>query len=160
VFTSEVSKHHSHQCTKIFTIHKQLKCITYWVYFDVVGHFVHVLLTDYKSAGYTTGVGLHPDSRVAYRGLSDPKCLFNPSGLSLYDQPLLRCPRLRGSLLQHGLWMMADLWVTLLSLDPEAQVCVPTVASQVVINQRNVNKMSDRHWNVVSRWYIAVSYVQ
>jgi len=61
----------------------------------------------------------------AYRCLPDPKCLFCPPGLSLCLSVDHFCiVPVDDMIIFHGL---ADLWVTLLSLALEAQVCVPAV---------------------------------
>jgi len=105
-----------------------------------VGHLDHVLIVyssmehvTWKSPGPMCGwVGriLHPDSCTSDRCLPGPKCLF----LSIWSiavplcWPLLPCPsRWHGSPPWRAWSVIADLWVTLLSLALEARVCVSAV---------------------------------
>jgi len=67
----------------------------------------------------------------AHQCLPDPKCLFYPSGLSLCLSVNHFClVPVDDMVLFHS---MADLWVTLLSLALEAQVCVPAVKESTSI---------------------------
>jgi len=100
-----------------------------------VGHLDHVLIVyswmehvTWKSPWFHVWLHELVESCIpihAHRCLPDPKCLFYPSGLSL----CLSVDHFR--LVPSMTWfcstawsVMADLWVTLLSLAVEARVCV------------------------------------
>ena len=72
----------------------------------------------WKSPGPMSGwVGriLHPDSCTSVFSWSKVPLLFTWSVTVLLCRPLFPCPsRWHGSLPRHGLWWLADLWVTLL----------------------------------------------
>jgi len=102
-----------------------------------VGHLVHVLLTVYNDTEHVTQKSPGPicgwvklvGSCVpihACQSLPDPKCLFDPSGLSLcLPGDHFRTIAVDDMVLFHS--MVSDGRVLLLSLALEAWVCVPAV---------------------------------